>query len=147
MTAEVNSAAAAGCPHHVAGATGKAQGEHGFSAHMRNMAHGTGPAAGPTQNNLSSQRAVSSIPKAESSETPAHQNGAADSQRWEYPSEEMYFKAMQRKGWDPESKDMKAIVAIHNTVNEQTWTEVLKWERAFHPYVNRYCCFGANVRG
>lgn len=26
-------------------------------------------------------------------------------------------------------KDMKAVVAIHNTVNERGWREVQKWER------------------
>jgi cytochrome c heme-lyase len=41
---------------------------------------------------------------------------------------------MKRKGWDPEAEQMKTIVAIHNTVNEQSWTEVLRWE-SFHPCV------------
>ncbi|KAG6952687.1 hypothetical protein JG688_00013171 [Phytophthora aleatoria] len=159
MTAEVNSAAAA-CPHpphktpaktqgcpvdHSKTDAVKAQGcpvDHtkssgndadiGLSAEMMRAAnhaagftvHGSG--AAPI--NLSKDRVVSSIPKSDF--TPEHQTGAED--KWEYPSEDMYFKAMKRKGWAPEAQQMKTIVAIHNTVNEQSWREVLKWE-SFHP--------------
>ncbi len=28
---------------------------------------------------------------------------------------------------------MRAVVAIHNTVNEKAWGEVLEWERSLHP--------------
>lgn len=77
---------------------------------------------------LSKSRVVSSIPKGDF--TPEHQTGNQD--KWEYPSEDMYFKAMERKGWAPNAQQMKTIVAIHNTVNEQSWREVLKWE-SFHP--------------
>jgi len=43
---------------------------------------------------------------------------------------------MKRKGWqwgpeDISAKDMDHIIKIHNTNNENAWTEVLKWER-FH---------------
>ena len=41
----------------------------------------------------------------------------------------MFYNAMQRKGWSPREEDMRSVVAIHNAVNEQTWREVLKWER------------------
>ncbi|EKX52083.1 hypothetical protein GUITHDRAFT_65435, partial [Guillardia theta CCMP2712] len=59
---------------------------------------------------------------------------------WVYPSEQMFYNAMQRKGWEPNENDMHAassnapaaygqVVAIHNAVNEQTWKEVMKWEK------------------
>jgi cytochrome c heme-lyase len=46
---------------------------------------------------------------------------------WVYPSEQMFYNAMKRKGWQPEEDDMRAIVAIHNTVNERAWAEVRPW--------------------
>jgi cytochrome c heme-lyase len=48
--------------------------------------------------------------------------------KWVYPSESQFFAAMARKEHDPQAKDMKVIVPIHNAVNERTWYEVLKWE-------------------
>lgn len=144
MTAEVNSVAAADrCPvnhqgkgKHKPGSKSEAAKDEscGFNAEMMRVAQHS---AGWTVNasafdpRLSKSRVVSSIPKGDF--TPAHQSGATS--HWEYPSEDMYFKAMQRKGWDPEAGQMKTIVAIHNTINEQSWQEVLKWE-SFHPYVS-----------
>jgi cytochrome c heme-lyase len=49
---------------------------------------------------------------------------------WVYPSEQMFYNAMKRKGWKPMEADMKPIVAIHNTVNERAWSEVRHLE--FH---------------
>ncbi|KAG7391932.1 putative ATP-dependent RNA helicase ddx49 [Phytophthora pseudosyringae] len=157
MTADVNAAAAA-CPHPPHKAPGKAQGcpvdhsktdasetqgcpvDHTASAAdaglnaelMRVATHAAGftvhgSSAPSPDRRLSSARAVSSIPKGDL--TPTHQTGTED--KWEYPSEDMYFKAMKRKGWAPKAQQMKTIVAIHNTVNEQSWHEVLKWE-SFH---------------
>lgn len=40
----------------------------------------------------------------------------------------MFYSAMKRKGWDPREDDMKAVVSIHNSVNERAWKEVLVWE-------------------
>ena len=65
--------------------------------------------------NLSIERETSSIPRLEGD-------------RWVYPSESQFFAAMARKNHDPQAKDMKVIVPIHNAVNERTWHEVLKWE-------------------
>nr|XP_039258301.1 cytochrome c-type heme lyase-like [Styela clava] len=75
---------------------------------------------------LSTDRIVSSIPKGE----------AKEGERWVYPSEQMFWNAMLRKGWrwkddDPQEGDMTNIISIHNANNEQAWMEVLKWE-AFH---------------
>ncbi|XP_062617999.1 holocytochrome c-type synthase-like [Saccostrea cucullata] len=70
---------------------------------------------------LSTDRVVSNIPKADSEEN------------WVYPSPQMFWNAMLRKGWrwkegDISDKDMNNIISIHNANNEQAWKEVLKWE-------------------
>ena len=76
-----------------------------------------------------------------------------DSETWLYPSEQMFYNAMKRsvsrcvhwsffkfsrfivhplvgcsKGHAPLEQDMRTVVAIHNTVNEQTWKQILEWE-------------------
>uniref|UniRef100_A0A3P8VCK8 Holocytochrome c-type synthase n=1 Tax=Cynoglossus semilaevis TaxID=244447 RepID=A0A3P8VCK8_CYNSE len=52
---------------------------------------------------------------------------------WVYPSEQMFWNAMLRKGWrwredDLAAQDMSNIIKIHNKNNEQAWHEILKWE-------------------
>ncbi|XP_076014404.1 holocytochrome c-type synthase [Genypterus blacodes] len=52
---------------------------------------------------------------------------------WVYPSEQMFWNAMLRKGWrwredDLAANDMTNIIKIHNRNNEQAWEEILKWE-------------------
>ena len=47
---------------------------------------------------------------------------------WIYPSQEMFFNAMKRKGHSPETADMATIVPIHNAVNERAWAEIKAWE-------------------
>lgn len=84
---------------------------------------------------LSTERETSTIPKADGSGN------------WVYPSEQMFWNAMLRKGWnwkeavegkdDPQGKplapdDIKNIIRIHNINNEMAWREILKWEAAFH---------------
>lgn len=69
----------------------------------------------PVSANLSAERETSSIPRLEGD-------------KWVYPSESQFFAAMARKNHDPQAKDMKVIVPIHNAVNERTWYEILKWE-------------------
>ena len=88
---------------------------------------------------LSKDRQVSTIPKAEPKDE--------SDKYWVYPSEQMFWNAMIRKGWkwqnavegkDDESgekfsaKDMNDIIRIHNFNNELAWQEVLKWELSFH---------------
>lgn len=73
---------------------------------------------------LPTERQVSSIPKV----TP---DGAKDF--WVYPSQQMFWNAMLRKGWKwreekLEPHDMDHIIKLHNANNEQAWLEVLKWE-------------------
>jgi cytochrome c heme-lyase len=70
---------------------------------------------------LPTERQKSSIPKAGTNET------------WVYPSQQMFWNAMLRKGWrwgpdDIKQEDMDHIIKIHNANNEQAWQEVLKWE-------------------
>lgn len=45
---------------------------------------------------------------------------------WVYPSQQMFWNAMLRKGWrwkdeDIKQKDMEDIIHIHNANNEQVW--------------------------
>ena len=72
---------------------------------------------------LSTERQKSSIPKA-----------SAPGETWVYPSQQMFWNAMLRKGWrwkDEEginAETMNHIIHIHNNNNEAAWHEVLKWE-------------------
>ena len=71
---------------------------------------------------LPTERQMSSIPKA-----------TGDGEFWVYPSQQMFWNAMLRKGWrwkndDITPKDMDDIIKIHNANNELAWQEVLKWE-------------------
>ncbi|XP_051719631.1 holocytochrome c-type synthase-like isoform X2 [Ctenopharyngodon idella] len=59
---------------------------------------------------------------------------AGSEQKWVYPSEQMFWNAMLRKGWrwnndDIKQKDMTNIIRIHNQNNEQAWQEILRWEK------------------
>ncbi|XP_053388555.1 holocytochrome c-type synthase-like, partial [Mercenaria mercenaria] len=70
---------------------------------------------------LSTDREVSGIPRA----------GTEDN--WVYPSQQMFWNAMLRKGWrwkedEISQNDMGHIIKIHNSNNEQAWQEVLMWE-------------------
>lgn len=84
------------------------------------------PAPGQ-QTPLSIQRVVSTIPKGDYE--PAHQLEGSDT--WTYPSPQMFYNAMRRKGYSPREGDMGNIVAIHNTVNERAWEKVMEWERMY----------------
>ncbi|XP_006634946.2 holocytochrome c-type synthase isoform X2 [Lepisosteus oculatus] len=58
---------------------------------------------------------------------------AGSEKNWVYPSEQMFWNAMLRKGWrwkddDLSPGDMTNIIKIHNQNNEQAWHEILKWE-------------------
>lgn len=90
---------------------------------------------------LGTDREISTIPRAQqilehaeaaSTHAPANyeQDTGADgkSGNWVYPSEQMFFEAMKRKNFDPQTEDMKSIVPIHNAVNERAWVEIKKWE-------------------
>ncbi|MBN3296658.1 CCHL lyase, partial [Amia calva] len=58
---------------------------------------------------------------------------AGTDKNWVYPSEQMFWNAMLKKGWrwkddDLAPDDMTNIIRIHNQNNEQAWYEILKWE-------------------
>jgi len=72
-------------------------------------------------------RQKSSIPKAGA----VSEDGKQET--WVYPSQQMFWNAMLRKGWrwkddDLSQNDMAHIIRIHNVNNEAAWREVLKWE-------------------
>lgn len=72
---------------------------------------------------LSVERVQSSIPKFDGKE----------GENWVYPSPQMFWNAMIRKGWrweneDISKQDMNNIINIHNKNNELAWREVLFWE-------------------
>ena len=54
----------------------------------------------------------------------------ADGGLWEYPSPQMFFNALMKKGkgGGVDEQDMTSVVAIHNNMNETTWRQVLEWE-------------------
>lgn len=73
---------------------------------------------------LSTHRVKSNIPKA----------GEQSDQTWTYPSPQMFYNALKRKGKADgvQESDMDTVVSVHNTMNEKTWEEVMQWERRFH---------------
>jgi len=89
---------------------------------------------------LSTTRLKSNIPKGEATsdstcrgqESSRGIAGAAGNvpTNWVYPSEQMFFNALKRKGYAAREEDMQSVIAIHNTVNERTWQHIMKWESA-----------------
>jgi cytochrome c heme-lyase len=73
---------------------------------------------------LGTLRSTSTIMKSDF--TPEHQ--PKDGNKWVYPSEQQYFNAMKRKGYNPQEDDMPVVLAIHNMVNERGWLQVKQWE-------------------
>jgi cytochrome c heme-lyase len=69
---------------------------------------------------LSTERVQSTIPK-----------GGNDGSTWEYPSQQMFYNALARKGKGAgvDEGSMESVVAIHNNMNEKTWKRVLEWEQ------------------
>mmetsp|Transcript_18894 Transcript_18894/g.21888 ORF Transcript_18894/g.21888 Transcript_18894/m.21888 type:complete len:311 (-) Transcript_18894:101-1033(-) len=105
----------------------------------------------PDQNiPLSTHRTISSIPRGaegiitsttattnsstttNNNENPAGPNHQPQNEsNWVYPSEQQFFNAMKRKGWDvaPGTEaTIPFVVQIHNAVNERGWNEIQKWE-------------------
>lgn len=73
---------------------------------------------------LSQSRTVSTIPKADF--TPSHQ--PKNNEKWVYPSQQQYYNAMKRKGFDPPEEDVAVVLSIHNIVNEKGWSQIKEWE-------------------
>ena len=59
------------------------------------------------------------------------QGGADEGKTWTYPSPQMFYNALARKGklGDTKEDDMDNVVAMHNNMNEKTWRKILQWER------------------
>lgn len=58
------------------------------------------------------------------------QGGAEGGKTWTYPSPQMFYNALARKGKldGTREDDMDNVVAMHNNMNEKTWRKVLQWE-------------------
>jgi cytochrome c heme-lyase len=83
---------------------------------------------------LSTRRVVSSIPRAEDlreeQKAPHQPDGAGN---WIYPSEQQFYNAMRRKGWQGiDETTVPLVVRIHNAVNEKGWAQVRRWESVLH---------------
>lgn len=91
-----------------------------------NVARNSLPA--PGQNvALPTERVVSTIPKVA---------GGDEKATWTYPSPQMFYNALARKGKldeDTKEEDMISVVAIHNCMNEGTWGRILQWEKVLNP--------------
>jgi len=91
-----------------------------------NVARNSLPA--PGQNvALPTERVVSTIPKVA---------GGDEKTTWTYPSPQMFYNALARKGKldeDTKEEDMISVVAIHNCMNEGTWGRILQWEEVLNP--------------
>jgi len=95
-----------------------------------NMMPGAAPNQLPSpgqESVLPTERQVSSIPK-------AAENSQEDHGKWLYPSEQMFYNALKRKGKAEgvTEQDMAAVVQIHNQMNERTWQLVMDWEKKYH---------------
>jgi len=69
---------------------------------------------------LSTDRVASTIPR-----------GGDCEEKWVYPSQQMFYNALQRKGKAEgvDESSMASVVAIHNNMNERAWKEVVEWEQ------------------
>jgi len=58
------------------------------------------------------------------------QGGANEGTTWTYPSPQMFYNALSRKGklGDTDEDDISSVVALHNNMNEKTFSKVLEWE-------------------
>lgn len=83
---------------------------------------------------LSTHRVVSTIPRAdELREEQAAPHQPSEGHKWVYPSEQQFYNAMKRKGWNGvDEATMPLVVRIHNAVNEKGWQHVRRWERELH---------------
>ncbi|CAM9126108.1 unnamed protein product [Ectocarpus fasciculatus] len=90
---------------------------------LNNMPTNANQTMAPGQDQpLSVDRTQSQIPK-----------GGTESDTWLYPSPQMFWNAIVRKGKSADSheeiKHMETVVAIHNNMNEKTWKQILSWEK------------------
>lgn len=73
-----------------------------------------------TDNTLSHDRQTSTIPRADSPHA------------WQYPSESMFSAALHRKNRPVPADSIPAMLAIHNSLNEQVWHHIMsQWESRY----------------
>eukprot|EP00929_Paragymnodinium_shiwhaense_P120470 TRINITY_DN9241_c2_g1_i1.p1 TRINITY_DN9241_c2_g1~~TRINITY_DN9241_c2_g1_i1.p1 ORF type:complete len:250 (+),score=71.55 TRINITY_DN9241_c2_g1_i1:63-812(+) len=87
----------------------------------------TAPAAAAAGSSSKAPEGVDALSRERTSSTIPSSDGGA----FMYPSEKQFFGAASAKGHQLDPNDMSTVVAIHNAVNEQTWQEILRYER-FH---------------
>jgi cytochrome c heme-lyase len=70
---------------------------------------------------LATQRVKSNIPKG---------GNTQHDETWAYPSPQMFFNAMQRKGKGQgvREEDINVALSVHNNTNERAWKLLLQWE-------------------
>ena len=91
-----------------------------------NMPSASNQLPAPGQNeSLSTDRKSSTIPK----------GGSEGGTTWTYPSPQMFYNALARKNklGDTTEEDISPVVALHNNMNEKTWSKVLEWEAVLDP--------------
>lgn len=143
---EKSSRSAGGCPVDHGGSAGGCPVKHNDK--KQGMPFGLPPSIEASANHpqtplpdqkipLSTRRSVSSIPRADElrheqeGRTAPHQPESQS--QWVYPSEQQFYAAMRRKGWQGvDERTIPAVVRIHNAVNERGWQQVRQWERVLH---------------
>ena len=80
------------------------------------------------RNSLPSKEQIVSLPTERVSSTIP--KGGTDGETWTYPSPQMFWNSLARKGklGSTKEEDMEVVVAIHNDMNEGTWEKILEWE-------------------
>lgn len=74
-------------------------------------------AASNVSPSLSRERESSTIPRSDT-----------QGESWQYPSPQMFYSALLRKGHPAPVENIDMMVAIHNTLNENVWQLVRQWE-------------------
>lgn len=75
---------------------------------------------------LSTERSTSIIPKC------ASEDSSDTDMNWMYPSYQQFNNALKRKGKDAPEELIPTMVELHNFMNDNTWKEIIKWEKTFH---------------
>ena len=118
MTSSGSSGSRSGCPiNHEADSCPMAHSQR-LNPKNNELPPNQQPASGQRKA-LPTERATSTIPTGASGGEPL----------WVYPSQQMFYNAMKRKGYAPQEEEMNTVVAIHNAVNERAWAEVRRAAR------------------
>lgn len=80
---------------------------------------------------LSKDRESSTIPRTDAVQ--AGQPETSTTSTWTYPSQLMFYNALARKGKAVHAQDIDSMLAIHNSLNESVWQEIVDIEKRLHP--------------